>query len=146
MAWAVVTWRCAPGVRVSRRGYQCGRGVGVSSTICLGVGAPSRVSRSRCDLVGSVRRRKVPAKVPMWRRSSSRRMAGQVVPVRVSAMRTSSNASQHKMTWARMCFESVVDRLQIEDGFHVAPASFHFQELETDRDVLARQLRIRRSQ
>ena len=73
--------------------------------IFLGGGMLSLASRSRWAGVSWAVCRKVPAgpvKVPRVSRSSSPAMLFQVVPVVVSAMRTSRRASQHKMTWARM--------------------------------------------
>jgi hypothetical protein len=70
----------------------------------------SWANRSRPGLVSSVRRRKVPAgpvQVPRWMRSSSRRLAGQVCPVLVSAMRVSSSASSPNMRSAHLAVASL---------------------------------------
>ena len=81
----------------------------------------------------AVRCRKVPAgpvKVPRCMRSSSWRRLRQVSPVVVSAMRMSSRASQHSSdVGADAVFEAVVDGAQVEDGLHVPPAAFDFEEL-----------------
>src|SRR5215217_1829575 len=44
-------------------------------------------------------------------------------------------------------FEAVIDRAQVEDLFHVAPAAFDFEELlVAQRDVGGRQVRVRAAQ
>jgi hypothetical protein len=68
-------------------------------------------------------------------------MVGQVRPVVVSATRTRSRASQQEQdVGADAVFQAVVDGAQVEDGLHVAPAAFDFEELLVpERDVLCGQ-------
>jgi hypothetical protein len=73
--------------------------------IFFGCGMLSLARMSRWVLVSSAVCRNVPAgpvNVPKVSRSSSSVILAQVAPVVVSAIRISSRASQHKMTWARM--------------------------------------------
>ena len=74
-----------------------------------------------------MRWRKVPAapvNVPACSRSRWRRMLGQVPPVVVSMIRMSSSEPAQDHVGADALFEAVVDRAQVEHGFHVPPAAF----------------------
>src|SRR5215468_8524810 len=115
--------------------------------MCLGAGMPSLASRSVWALVSSVRWRNVPAgpvKVPMWRRSRCRRMAGQVPQCGgLDDPDEQEGEPAQDDVGADALFQVVVDRVQVEYRFHVAPAAFDLQELlVAERDVLGGEFRV----
>ena len=71
-------------------------------------------------------------------------MRRQVRPVRRSATRMSSSASQQSRTWARMRGSSAVeDRPQLQGALQVPEAAFGFEQvLVAQRDVLGGQVRV----
>jgi len=69
-------------------------------------------------------------------------MVRQVRPVRRSATRISNKASQHSVGGDALV-EPVVDRPQVEGGFHGAEGAFGLEEvLVAECDVFRRQVRV----
>lgn len=101
---------------------------------------------SRWGLVSSVDCRKVPAgpvQVTACWRCSSARILLHGCPAVFSVTRMSSRASQHNDVGADPVPAAVIDRAQVQDLLHVAPAPLDFQELlVAQRDVLGGQVRV----
>lgn len=93
-----------PGERVSKHGYRCWSGGWSKFDDLLGRGgaeAGQQVVLGLGHLCEAAEGAGRAGEGATCRRSSSRRMTGQVVAARVSAIRTSSNDSQQRITWAR---------------------------------------------